>query len=151
MTQEQRDYGKVISIAVLAAIILIAALAGCTPYIYKSNQIKVTHVLAVTELGDTVKIAMRDIKPTQVYNVVGYDFVRGYNNPHYDPWRQYHIYDNHYRYYGQSHINNVYSTKPNWKPPAVITGNNSNTTTSGGINPIVRNPVTISGGKKKNN
>ena len=97
MTQEQRDWGKVISIAVMAAIILLGALS-CTPYIYKSNQIKVTHVLAVTELGDTVKIAMRDIKPTQVYNVVGYDFVRGYNNPYYNPWRQYHMYDNHYRY-----------------------------------------------------
>ena len=151
MTQEQRDYGKVISIAVLAAIILMAALAGCTPYMYKSNQIKVTHVLAVNELGDTVKIAMRDIQPTQVYNVVGYDFIRGYNNPYYDPWRQYRMYDNYYRYYGQSHINNVYSTKSNWKPPAVITGNNSNTTTGGGINPIARNPVTIGGGKKKNN
>ena len=87
MTQEQRDWGKVISVAIVAAILLIAGLAGCTPYMYRSNQIKVTHVLALTENGDTVKVSMRDIKPTQIYNVIGYDFIRGYNNPYYDPWR----------------------------------------------------------------
>ena len=156
MTQQQRDYGKVISIAVLAAIILLASLSGCVPYMYKSNQIKVTHVLAVTEVGDTVKIAMKDIRPTQIYNVVGYDFVRGYNNPYYDPWRPYHMYDNHYRYYGNATGTNINSIKPayqpnikSWTPPVV--NNNGSNTTGGGINPIARNPVTIGGGKKKNN
>ena len=36
MTQEQRDWGKVISVAIVAAILLIAGLAGCTPYMYRS-------------------------------------------------------------------------------------------------------------------
>ena len=72
MTQEQRDWGKVISVAIVAAILLIAGLAGCTPYMYRSNQIKVTHVLALTENGDTVKVSMRDIKPTQIYNCLLY-------------------------------------------------------------------------------
>ena len=123
MTDKERDLGRVISVSILLLIILIAMFSGCTPYMYRSNQIKVTHVLAVTELGDTVKIAMRDIKPTQIYNVVGYDFVRGYNNPYYNPWRQYHMYDNHYRYYGNAtgtngaiHINNT----PNWNPPEPV-------------------------------
>ena len=148
MTQEQRDWGKVISVAVLAGIILMAALAGCTPYMYRSNQIKVTHVLAVTETGDTVKIAMRDIQPTQVYNVVGYDFIRGYNNPYYNPWRQYHLYDNHYRYYGSS-SNSIKSTyQPNvksWTPP--IVNNNGSNTTGGGNNPVAINPARVNGKK----
>tara|TARA_Y100000593_G_scaffold81722_1_gene153040 strand:+ start:636 stop:1082 length:447 start_codon:yes stop_codon:yes gene_type:complete len=146
MTQEQRDWGKVISIAVLAAIVLMAALFGCTPYIYKSNQVKVTHVLAVTETGDTVKIAMRDIQPTQVYNVVGYDFVRGYNNPYYDPWRRYHMYDNYYRYYGNPKGTNVQGITPNWKPPAII-NNNGSKTTGGGNNPVAVNPARVNGKK----
>ena len=151
MTQEQRDWGKVISVAVLAGILLMAALAGCTPYMYKSNQIKVTHVLAVTELGDTVKIAMRDIQPTKVYNVVGYDFIRGYNNPYYNPWRQYHMYDNHYRYYGNSTGTTIHSITPNWNPPAVINNNGSNTTGGNGA-PIAVNPVTQGGSSRgKNN
>ena len=145
MTQEQRDWGKVISVAVLAGIILVAALAGCTPYMYKSNQIKVTHVLAITELGDTVKIAMRDIKPTQVYNVVGYDFIRGYNNPYYNPWRQYHMYDNHYRYYGNSTGTSIKSITPNWNPPVV--NNSGSNTTGGGNNPVAVNPARVNGKK----
>ena len=150
MTQEQRDWGKIISIAVLAGILLMAALAGCTPYMYRSNQVKVTHVLAVTELGDTVKIAMRDIQPTQVYNVVGYDFVRGYNNPYYNPWRQYHMYDNHYRYYGSSTITNIKSITPSWNPPVV--NNNGSNTTGGNGAPIAVNPVTQGGSSRgKNN
>ena len=146
MTQQQRDYGKVISVAVLAAILLFAVLSGCTPYMYKSNQIKVTHVLAVTEAGDTVKIAMRDIQPTQVYNVVGYDFIRGYNNPYYNPWRQYHMYDNHYRYYGNSIGTNIKSITPNWNPPVVVNNNGSNTT-GGGNNPVAVNPARVNGKK----
>ena len=146
MTQQQRDYGKVISIAVLAAILLMATLFGCTPYMYKSNQTKVTHVLAITEVGDTVKIAMRDIQPTQVYNVVGYDFTRGYNNPYYNPWRQYHIHDNHYRYYGNSIGTSIKSITPNWNPPVVVNNNGSNTT-GGGNNPIAVNPARVNGKK----
>ena len=135
MTQKQRDYGKVIAVSIMELIILIGMLAGCTPILYKSNQKKITHVLALTEAGDTVKIAIKDIRPTQIYNVVGYDFVRGYMNPYYDPWRQYHMYDHRYRYYG-----NQFNT--------ISSGSN---TTGGGGNPVASNPVTSTGGGKKNN
>ena len=153
MTEKQRNLGRLITIGVLVGVLLAGVLSSCTPLIYKSNQIKVTHVLAVTEAGDTVKISMRDIQPTRIYNVVGYDFVRGYNNPYYDPWRQYHMYDNSYRYFGNVGINSgIHMNKQNtWTPPVVITGNNSSKTTGGGGNPVAVNPVTIGGGKKKNN
>jgi len=153
MTDKQRDNGRIIAILTLLGILLGAMLSGCTPYLYKSNQIKVTHVLAVTELGDTVKIAMRDIQPTQVYNVVGYDFVRGYMNPYYDPWRQYHIYDNKYRYYGNHMNTNNFNSTPNWKAPSVISNQSiGGTNTTGGAGaPVATNPVTSSGGGKKNN
>ena len=148
MTQEQRDWGKVISIAIVAAVLLIGALSSCTPYMYRSNQIKVTHVLAVTETGDTVKIAMKDIQPTQIYNVVGYDFMRGYNNPYYDPWRRYHMQDNYYRYYGNHSGTNgaVHINKgKTWTPPVV--NNNGSNTTGGGNNPVAVNPVRVNGKK----
>tara|TARA_R100000700_G_C3178445_1_gene154187 strand:+ start:1251 stop:1715 length:465 start_codon:yes stop_codon:yes gene_type:complete len=154
MTQEQRDWGKVITIAILASILLVGALFGCTPMIYKSNQIKVTHVLALTENGDTIKVSIRDIKPTQIYNVIGYDFTRGYNNPYYNPWTRYHVYDNHYRYYTNhafvdrpNYINQPYN---NWHPLENFAPVNRGTTNNGD-NPISRNPVTSGGGKKKNN
>ena len=151
MTQEQRDWGKVISIAVMAAIILIGALSSCTPYLYKSNQIKITHVLALTENGDTVKVAMRDIKPTQVYNVVGYDFTRGYNNQYYNPWRQYHMYDNYYRYYGNygmvgSSVNYINQPYNNWHPlENFVSGNRG--TINNSDNPIAVNPARVNGKK----
>ena len=46
MTQEQRDWGKVISVAVLAGIILVAALAGCDTLFVQKQPIKVTHVFS---------------------------------------------------------------------------------------------------------
>ena len=153
MTDKERDLGRVISVSVLLLILLIAMFtSGCAPYMYKSNQIKVTHVLALTERGDTVKIAMRDIQPTQVYNVVGYDFVRGYNNPYYNPWRQYQLYDNHYRYYGNSFVTKVhYSASPTLTPPVVANSNGSNTTGGNGA-PVAVNPVTQGGSSRgKNN
>ena len=150
MTDEQRDKGRAITLALLVMVMLIGMCSSCSNSLYRSNQIKVTHVLAVTELGDTVKIAMRDIQPTKIYNVVGYDFVRGYNNPYYNPWRQYHIYDNYYRYYGNAvgtngaiHINRT----PNWTPPVV--NNNGSNTTGGNGAPIASNPVTSGGGSSR--
>ena len=143
------DIDKVFWFAVVFVLLAMICITSCAPVLYKSNQIKVTHVLALTETGDTVKIAMKDIRPTQVYNVVGYDFTRPYMNPYYDPWRYYWMYENRYRYYG-NHINtNVYNTTPNWRPPVVM-GTKSKTT-GGGNNPVASNPVLISGGGKKVN
>ena len=143
------DIDRIFWFAVVFVLLAMICITSCAPVLYKSNQIKVTHVLALTETGDTVKIAMKDIRPTQVYNVVGYDFTRPYMNPYYDPWRNYWMYENRYRYYG-NHINtNVYNTTPNWQPPVVM-GTKSKTT-GGGNNPVASNPVLISGGGKKVN
>ena len=153
------DIDKVFWFAIVFVLLAMICITSCVPVLYKSNQMKVTHVLAVTEEGDTVKIAMKDIRPTQVYNVVGYDFTRGYMNPYYDPWRQYHMYDHHYRYYGNqfntissSANNNPYGKIQNINPTILSSGVSSGSnTTGGGGNPVASNPVTSTGGGKKNN
>lgn len=66
MTQRQRDYGKVISIAVMAAIILMGVLSSCT--VYRQPQMKITSVLAVTAEGDTLKLPIDVIRPIYNYN-----------------------------------------------------------------------------------
>ena len=66
MTERQRDYGKVISIAVMAAIILMGVLSSCT--VYKQPQMKITSVLAVTAEGDTLKLPIDVIRPIYNYN-----------------------------------------------------------------------------------
>ena len=44
---------------------------GCTSSIYKvrkeniNDHVKVTHVLAITEMGDTLKIPIEEIKPKE--------------------------------------------------------------------------------------
>ena len=64
MTQKQRDYGKVIAIAVLSAIMIIGALSSCT--VYKTPQMHITSVLAVTAQGDTLKLPIDAIITIQV-------------------------------------------------------------------------------------
>ena len=153
------DIDKIFWFAIVFVLLAMICITSCTPYLYKSNQIKVTHVLALTEAGDTVQIAIKDIRPTQIYNVVGYDFVRGYMNTYYDPWRQYHMYDHRYRYYGNqfntissSANNNPYgkisNINPIFSPDNVSSGSN---TTDGAGAPVAVNPVTATGGCKKNN
>ena len=65
------DIDKIFWFAMVFVLLAMICITSCTPYLYKSNQIKVTHVLALTEAGDTVQIAIKDIRPTQIYNVVG--------------------------------------------------------------------------------
>ena len=59
---------------VIIATLFIFLVASCSPYYYQSKGPKVTHVLALTEEGDTLKIPIKDIKPNVIYNVVGYDW-----------------------------------------------------------------------------
>ena len=87
MTDEQRDLGRVISVSILLLIILVAMLASCSPYYYQSKGPQVTHVLALTEDGDTLKIPIKDIKPNVIYNVVGYDWYRPYSG-YYTRWAE---------------------------------------------------------------
>jgi hypothetical protein len=95
MTEKQRNNGRAITLLIMVIIILIGMFSSCTPQLYK-NQINVTHVLALTEEGDTIKIPINAIKPNVIYNVIGYDYYRPYyynrwnlfntfNDPHYHP------------------------------------------------------------------
>lgn len=155
MTDKQRDLGRVISITVLLAILLLAMLASCSPMLYNRNQVMVTHVLALTEMGDTVKVRIQDIQPQRTYNVVGYDFVRWQDNryyiPRYDRHYDYRYYDSRWRYHGSPQGNYGYITpNPNINnSPPISVGSQ---TTGGNGAPVAVNPVTQGGSSRgKNN
>ena len=71
MTDDQRDKGRAIAVLILLIILISAMLSSCSDLLYRGNQVMVTHVLALTEMGDTVKIRIQDIQPQRKYNVVG--------------------------------------------------------------------------------
>jgi len=162
MTDKQRDTGRLITLIILISILLIGVLSGCSNLLYQGNNVMVTHVLALTEMGDTVKIRIQDIQPQRIYNVVGYDFVRWQDNrfyvPGYDYQYDYRYYNNRWRYHGKA--NGTYgqiTPYPNVNNNApIIVGSPSGTqsyggnTTGGAGAPVASNPVTSSGGKKFN-
>ena len=155
MTDKERDLGRVISVSILLLILLIAMFSSCTPMLYNNNRVMVTHVLALTEMGDTVKIRIQDIQPQRMYNVVGYDFVRWQDNryyvPHYDRHYDYRYYNSKWRYHGSPKGNYGYITpnpNVNNSPPISVGGSQ---TTGGSGAPVASNPVTSTGGGKKFN
>tara|TARA_R100001591_G_C4334248_1_gene178960 strand:+ start:904 stop:1374 length:471 start_codon:yes stop_codon:yes gene_type:complete len=152
MTDKQRDLGRLITLAILISILLIGVLSSCTPMLYNNNRVMVTHVLALTEMGDTVKIRIDQIQPTKIYNVVGYDFVRWQDNrfyvPHYDRQYDHRYYDSRWRYHGNPKGTYGYITpNPNINnnPPISV----GSQTTGGGDAPIASNPVTSGGGSSR--
>ena len=154
MTDKQRDKGRLITLLLLLGILLVGILSSCTPMLYNNNRVMVTHVLALTEMGDTVKIRIQDIQPQRMYNVVGYDFVRWQDNryyvPHYDRHYDYRYYDSKWRYHGSPKGNYGYITpnpNVNNSPPISVGGSQ---TTGGSGAPVASNPVTSGGGKKFN-
>ena len=155
MTDKQRDTGRLITLIILISILLIGVLSSCTPMLYNNNRVMVTHVLALTEMGDTVKIRIQDIQPQRMYNVVGYDFVRWQDNryyvPHYDRHYDYRYHDSRWRYHGSPKGNYGYITpnpNVNNSPPIPVGGSQ---TTGGSGAPVASNPVTSTGGGKKFN
>ena len=129
MTDEQRDLGRVISVTILTIILLFAMLVSCSPYYYQSKGPKVTHVLALTEEGDTLKIPIKDIKPNVIYNVVGYDWYRPYSG-YYTRWAEPYYHPRLYNppkpiYNGNSNINynnnNNTPNTPTIKPAGSVT------------------------------
>ena len=141
---------------VFILLAMICIMNGCVSSIYKvrKEQIKVTHVLAVTEMGDTLKIPMESIKPNVIYNVVGYDYMR--HNPYYSPYNNRYYYDYYpYNYSAnKNHIGTNFGIS-NINPTTQIpvpssSGNNSGTSGFSG-NPVASNPVTSGGGAKKKN
>tara|TARA_Y100000361_G_scaffold91542_1_gene81603 strand:+ start:1547 stop:1984 length:438 start_codon:yes stop_codon:yes gene_type:complete len=145
MTEEQREFGRAMSVSILLLITIIAMfLSSCSPYYYQSKGPEITHVLALTKEGDTLKIPIKDIKPNVVYNVIGYDWYHipsGYynrwNNPYYHP-HLYNIpkpsYNGNSNYNNNNNNNTPVNTTPTIKP-------------QGNVNPP--NPVIVN--PRKNN
>ena len=126
---------------VLMALILLVMLTGCSPQLYKNNKkINITHVLAVTEMGDTLKIPIEAIRPNVIYNVMGYNYMRP--NYYFRPYN--YTYD--YYPYNYSNNNSVNYSRP--KPTTQIsTGSGSNTVSPN----LVKPPNPAVNNKKKNN
>ena len=121
MTQEQRDWGKVIAIAVLSTIMLIGALSSCT--VYKTPQMHITSVLAVTAQGDTLKLPIDAIRPIYNYN-------------HY-PSNRYPLIPNYPFYYSPNRYQPIYSQHTS-RP-----SNNINTPSISGSGPNISSPVIV--------
>ena len=140
---------------VFILLAMICIMNGCVSSIYKvrKEQIKVTHVLAVTEMGDTLKIPIESIKPNVVYNVVGYDYMR--HTPYYSPYNNRYYYDYYpYNYnYNRNYTGGSFgisSIKPTTQISVPSSVSNSGTSGFSG-NPVASNPVTSGGGAKKKN
>jgi len=131
MTERQRNYGKVISIAVLTAIVLLGVLSSCT--IYKQPQMKITSVLAVTAEGDTLKLPIDAIRPIYNYNNYPRSYYP-YNNFYYTPNRYYPVYGQ------QSNNTNGYSNNNNNSTPNYITPSNSSFGGTGSVGNSGGNP-----------
>ena len=69
---------------VLFAVIVFAT--SCATYNTKP-RIQITHVLAVTEQGDTLRLPINMIKPNVYYNVISYPnrYYGGWYNNYYQP------------------------------------------------------------------
>jgi len=154
---------------ILLALLLICTIiiftTGCSSSLYKyrehfdKNKPVVTHVFALTNQGDTIKIPINDIQPQRLYNVIGYDFYNPYDM-YYNRYRN-NWYDRYYDYrrnynhnYGvqssgfKIQYNNI---SPSIQSSSSGISSGSNTSGSSG-NPVASNPVTSGGGgKKKNN
>jgi hypothetical protein len=160
---------------------MLIILNSCTSSIYQYrkhyDEIKprVTHVLAVTEMGDTLKIPIESIKPNIVYNVIGYDYMRP--NVYYSAYEDYYsnYYNNYYNrgyWYNHQYIYNPYSNlnagsiggaligiqniNPTFQISSPLSsGSYSGTSGFSGnpatYNPAAHNPVTSGGKTKKKN
>ena len=141
MTQEQRDWGKVIAVAVLSTIMLIGALSSCT--VYKTPQMHITSVLAVTAQGDTLKLPIDAIRPIYNYN-------------HY-PSNRYPIIPNYPFYYSPHRYQPIYGQRPNSNNNINIpnmpssSGSGSNISSPVIVNPPSNPPNPAKSNMKKNN
>ena len=134
-----KEYDSAITKAFLVfiGIVVMILLYACSPYYYQSKGPKVTHVLALTEEGDTLKIPIKDIKPNVIYNVVGYDWYRPYSG-YYTRWAEPYYHPRLYNppkptYNGNSNIN--YNNNNNAQNPPTIKPAGSITLPKPPINP----------------
>jgi len=137
----------------LILIILLTMLTGCSPSLFKNNKkINITHVLAVTEMGDTLKIPIEAIRPNVIYNVMGYSYgMRPYYRPYNYINSTYDYYPYNYNYSNNSgNSYGISNIKPTTQINVPSSGGNSGTSGFSG-NPTAVNPVTSGGGAKKKN
>ena len=148
---------------VFMLLAMICVMNGCVSSIYKvrkeniNDQVKITHVLAITEMGDTLKIPISEIKPKVIYNVVGYDYMR--YNPYYSPYNNRYYYNLNPQYiynpYSDSGGGSHSGTPTSWQPIPITPNNGSSGNYSGTSgfsgNPVASNPVTSNGGAKTKN
>ena len=104
MTQKQRDYGRMITLTLMVCIILLG-MCSCT--VYKTPQMQITSVLAVTAQGDTLKLPIDVIRPIYNYNTY--------------PSNRYPIIPSYPFYYSPNRYQPIYGQRPS---------NNNNTTLS---------------------
>jgi len=99
-------------------LLLLLFLTGCA-VAEKQPKILITHVLAVTEQGDTLKLPINMIRPNVVYKIINYG-----NNyrPYYNEWNYRPYYNNNQNVYVRPNNNNNNNnnnpskpTKPNNK------------------------------------
>ena len=130
------------AIITIILIILLTLFTGCSKYIYKAQPVRITHVLALTETGDTLKIPIESIRPNIIYNVMGYQYG---SSPYYRP------YNYNYDYNRIRPYNGGFSISTTTTPTSVTVKPASGTSGFTG-QPKADNPVTRSGDvKKKNN
>ena len=145
---------------VFMLLAMICTMNGCVSSIYKvrRDHIKVTHILAVTEMGDTLKIPINEIKPKVIYNVVGYNYMR--YNPYYSPYNNRYYYD--YYNYNRNYNNNqgiqssgssiqYNNISPTTQISVPSSGGSYSGTSGFSGNPVASNPVTSNGGAKTKN
>jgi len=149
---------------VFILLAMICTMNGCVSSIYKvrkeniNDQVEVTHVLAVTEMGDTLKIPISEIKPKVIYNVVGYNYMR--HNPYYSPYNNRYYYD--YYNYNRNYNNNqgiqgsgssiqYNNISPTTQISVPSSGGSYSGTSGFSGNPVASNPVTSNGGAKTKN
>ena len=70
----------------IVLFVLIVVVTSCATYNTKP-KIQITHVLAVTEQGDTLRLPINMIKPNIYYNVISYPnrYYGGWYNNYYQP------------------------------------------------------------------
>ena len=96
----------------LILLVLLATIFSCGVYDNKPKVV-VTHVLAITQTGDTLKLPINSIRPNVYYNITTYP-----NRYYYNNWNQ-------YPYYQGSYNNN----RPIYVPSNNNNNNNNNNNT----------------------
>ena len=124
---------------VIGALAIMLALASCT--VYKTPQMHITSVLAVTAEGDTLKLPIDAIRPIYNYN-------------HY-PSNRYPIIPNYPFYYSPHRYQPIYGQRPgnniNIPNTPSISGSGPNISSPAIVNPPSNPPNPAKSNMKKNN